>query len=110
MRISDWSSDVCSSDLPDEQLDEPAFARLVRSARSGVSPGCELRKLRIEPRLESIALGGRDVGRSLAAGPQTGNGRPYSGFARSEERRVGQECVSTCRYRWAPYHSKNKNI
>src|SRR3546814_15067427 len=28
---------------------------------------------------------------------------------RSEERRVGQECVSTCRYRWSPYH-KNKKI
>src|SRR3546814_11605181 len=28
---------------------------------------------------------------------------------RSEERRVGQECVSTCRYRWSPYHKKKKN-
>src|SRR3546814_17926912 len=27
---------------------------------------------------------------------------------RSEERRVGKECVSTCRYRWSPYHSKKK--
>src|SRR3546814_20063602 len=29
--------------------------------------------------------------------------------ARSEERRVGKECVSTCSYRWSPYHSKKKN-
>src|SRR3546814_19508891 len=29
-------------------------------------------------------------------------------FSRSEERRVGKECVSTCRYRWEPYHSKKK--
>src|SRR3546814_13214962 len=29
-------------------------------------------------------------------------------FVRSEERRVGQGCVSTCRSRWSPYHSKNK--
>src|SRR3546814_19250025 len=29
---------------------------------------------------------------------------------RSEERRVGKECVSTCRSRWSPYNSKNKNI
>src|SRR3546814_20715201 len=29
--------------------------------------------------------------------------------ARSEERRVGKECVSTCRSRWSPYHSKKKN-
>src|SRR3546814_14885300 len=28
-------------------------------------------------------------------------------FGRSEERRVGKECVSTCRSRWSPYHSKN---
>src|SRR3546814_20147074 len=31
------------------------------------------------------------------------------GSGRSEERRVGKECVRTCRYRWSPYHSKNKN-
>src|SRR3546814_16680067 len=30
--------------------------------------------------------------------------------ARSEERRVGQECVSTCRFRWSPYHEKQKKI
>src|SRR3546814_19101588 len=37
--------------------------------------------------------------------------RGYAGKAqknRSEERRVGQECVSTCRSRWSPYHSKKK--
>src|SRR3546814_18437127 len=32
------------------------------------------------------------------------------GIDRSEERRVGQECVRTCRYRWSPYHLKNKSI
>src|SRR3546814_9751617 len=30
--------------------------------------------------------------------------------ARSEERRVGKECVSTCRSRWSPYHSTKKNL
>src|SRR3546814_18078626 len=30
------------------------------------------------------------------------------GDTRSEERRVGKECVSTCRYRWSPYHLKKK--
>src|SRR3546814_14885732 len=33
---------------------------------------------------------------------------PMTRAARSEERRVGKECVSTCRSRWSPYHSKNK--
>src|SRR3546814_4198002 len=28
---------------------------------------------------------------------------------RSEERRVGKECVSTCRSRWSPYHSKKQD-
>src|SRR3546814_12439463 len=32
------------------------------------------------------------------------------GWDRSEERRVGKECVSTCRSRWSPYHSQKKNI
>src|SRR3546814_17133293 len=37
----------------------------------------------------------------------TGDG-PVRLAIRSEERRVGKECVSTCRSRWAPYHSKKK--
>src|SRR3546814_11198126 len=73
MRISDWSSDVCSSDLAG------SLAVLLR------------RKERIEDAAE-------DLGRYPAAG--IGN--------RSEERRVGTECVSTCRYRWAPYNLKKK--
>src|SRR3546814_16011079 len=34
---------------------------------------------------------------------------PFSAQARTEERRVGKECVSTCRTRWSPYHSHKKN-
>src|SRR3546814_13774826 len=35
---------------------------------------------------------------------------PLSALVRSEERRVGKECVSTCRSRWSPYHEKKKRI
>src|SRR3546814_1104734 len=74
MRISDWSSDVCSSDL---------FA---------VLGGLFLA-------LECIAIGlycyMGIYARRLFARP---SGK------RSEERRVGKECVSTCRSRWSPYH------
>src|SRR3546814_14729915 len=35
---------------------------------------------------------------------------PVVSAKRSEERRVGKECVSTCRSRWSPYHSKNKTL
>src|SRR3546814_1453478 len=54
------------------------------------------------------ALAGRDIGRLVDVG--TGTGRMIELFAgratevRSEERRVGKECVSTCRSRWSPYH------
>src|SRR3546814_1359054 len=60
MRISDWSSDVCSSDLTGLQHCHQHRAL----SPTGVRPGDD----------------------------------------RSEERRVGKECVSTCRSRWSPYH------
>src|SRR3546814_2154243 len=71
MRISDWSSDVCSSDLSllALTLTNTVVASLRRLSR---------RDVRI-PAFVTI-------------------------IARSEERRVGKECVSTCRSRWSPYH------
>src|SRR3546814_18292794 len=73
MRISDWSSDVCSSDL------------LGFVCMAWVLPRGEHHP--IELALMSSA--------ALTA-------------LRSEERRVGKECVSTCRSRWSPYHLKKK--
>src|SRR3546814_3137398 len=80
MRISDWSSDVCSSDL---------FV--------------VARKDRGRPRHQiEQALGGDDSRFEgvIAAGDEAARQRDI----RSEERRVGKECVSTCRSRWSPYH------
>src|SRR3546814_13413440 len=71
MRISDWSSDVCSSDL----------------------------KLSGEMRLDAQAIAAIPMGQRALLIPL---------IARSEERRVGKECVSTCRSRWSPYHEKKK--
>src|SRR3546814_9388249 len=84
MRISDWSSDVCSSDLIDN-----------------------LERQRIA--IEREALGALGEQQRLAvAAPDLGIvGDLLLGEvveARSEERRVGKECVSTCRSRWSPYH------
>src|SRR3546814_9624633 len=77
MRISDWSSDVCSSDLPvDDEHD----------AVVGPEVGEVGTRLRLFP------------------GGEHGLFRVLSGIWRSEERRVGKECVSTCRSRWSPYH------
>src|SRR3546814_15687054 len=92
MRISDWSSDVCSSDLssPDH------WRRLRQAVQAG---GRAARPpLRQKP------------GRFRPAGddPRRARRRCRSSGGRSEERRVGKECVSTCRSRWSPYHSKKK--
>src|SRR3546814_19299180 len=82
MRISDWSSDVCSSDLR-------------RQCGGNIAQAAGL-----DERIEF----GRDVEHAHRAS-QPGSTQP---FERSEERRVGKECVSTCRSRWSPYHYKKK--
>src|SRR3546814_16156274 len=103
MRISDWSSDVCSSDLslPVETL----LHRLFHETPPQLAPQAELHfactcsHAKVEKMLLSL---GRDTLQSLL--DETGE----ADICRSEERRVGKECVSTCRSRWSPYHYKNK--
>src|SRR3546814_15909589 len=58
-------------------------------------------------RLVNSATWGLVVGRALVGEGRAGPLRRL--IARSEERRVGEECVSTCRSRWSPDHSKKKN-
>src|SRR3546814_5151065 len=87
MRISDWSSDVCSSDL---HTGGPA-ARSPQGGAGSASevgdwPGPADHRLVVDDRVVA------GVVLSITDG------------ARSEERRVGKECVSTCRSRWSPYH------
>src|SRR3546814_8142558 len=71
MRISDWSSDVCSSDL--KRGEDDSWHRGLHGSDSATAS------------LDARRLRGRQA-------------------ERSEERRVGKECVSTCRSRWSPYH------
>src|SRR3546814_3587624 len=88
MRISDWSSDVCSSDLEVSSVREQlADYRLVRFDMT--RSDAEQRAL-----LDRYQLFGPPALQLFAP----------SGDERSEERRVGKECVSTCRSRWSPYH------
>src|SRR3546814_20489768 len=102
MRISDWSSDVCSSDLEaaraeterlrDQMKQTQLGATLVlqdvvfETARAELKPGAEQR---LAPLVSY-----------LQANPEV----RVRIDGRSEERRVGKECVSTCRSRWSPYH------
>src|SRR3546814_10948364 len=97
MRISDWSSDVCSSDLRD--CDSPGI-------------GCGWTDFRSYDKwvtgtttLDSVG-GGVYAGTLNASGfGLTNAGSPYDAATtpdRSEERRGGKECVSTCGYWWSP--------
>src|SRR3546814_5212968 len=85
MRISDWSSDVCSSDLLDMFLTSKLKI-------------CGEVELQVHQFLLSRTGRLEDVER-IYAHPQS-----LAQCKRSEERRVGKECVSTCRSRWSPYH------
>src|SRR3546814_18963339 len=94
MRISDWSSDVCSSDL-----DSVKSYFGMRKISTGVNP-----------KTGKLAL-------LLNNKPLFHNGTLDQGWwperlltPRSEERRVGKDCVSTCRSRWSTYHKKNNKI
>src|SRR3546814_4029664 len=97
MRISDWSSDVCPSDLP--EVGRVGFA-VVGPAGEGFHP------------VMASAQAGEVVGVGLtwwAVGVvgldvvEVGAGRG-DGAVRSEGRRVGKECDSTGRSRWGTYH------
>src|SRR3546814_15388414 len=88
MRSSDWSSDVCSSDL-DRSGGQCRWARGLRRLVCG------------------IAFAG-DGSISVCRKGRFSSSGKKGASTRSEERRVGKECVSTCRYRWSPYHQKKK--
>src|SRR3546814_17794756 len=119
MRISDWSSDVCSSDLA-------GATRVVAAMSGGVDSSVAAALLHAEGyEVVGITLQLYDHGMALAkkgaccAGQDIYDARQVAerlGIphyvldyeSRSEERRVGKECVSTCRSRWSQYHKKKK--
>src|SRR3546814_18021954 len=97
MRISDWSSDVCSSDLADQAFDHRA--RLRTDAGHAALLAAPEGRLQQDENGEQL----EPAEQHAEAHEQLGAVRP-AGEVRSEERRVGKECVSTCRSRWSPYH------
>src|SRR3546814_19082491 len=102
MRISDWSSDVCSSDLGHQ------VAPVVRAVAGDVDDLARaLEAVVVEQgRSEVDGAADRGVVRRPRAALRQRHGKGRS--RRSEERRVGKECVSTGRSRWSPYHEKKK--
>src|SRR3546814_2033095 len=90
MRISDWSSDVCSSDLRD--LAEGAGHRDILHRQKVAQ-----RKMQADAEHQQYDADFRQFIGQAGIGDEARR-------ERSEERRVGQECVSRCRSRWSPYH------
>src|SRR3546814_6840935 len=93
MRISDWSSDVCSSDLNDFHVFKFNYELGIRD-KFFTAAFIEAEKRRLGP------LFGTFYNADFFASESTW----YEAEHRSEERRVGKECVSPCRSRWSPYH------
>src|SRR3546814_5313994 len=105
MRISDWSSDVCSSDLERQ----PVFIALhptqrMGKAKSGIS-GDNAVDRQLPPKR---AVGGPEIERAGKAAID--RAQPDEQLPdRSEERRVGKEGVSQFRTRWSQYHLKTQH-
>src|SRR3546814_17432803 len=106
MRISDWSSDVCSSDL-----ELPTTSTVIRpntilvalvvgvvvTVLSAIAPALRATRVRPLAAMREVA-----VDETGASKRRIVIGAVLVIFGRSEERRVGNECVSTCRSRWSP--------
>src|SRR3546814_17657234 len=115
MRISDWSSDVCSSDLK-VRFTGKKLTQKIYYRHTGYAGGIK------EARADKVLAGRfperileKAVERMVPRGPLgrqqmrnlrifAGTAHPHAAQNRSEERRVGKECVSTCRSRWSPLH------
>src|SRR3546814_12603729 len=113
LRISDWSSDVCSSDLRRAPAAERPLGLERVIALLGIEP-------LLERRPGSLSGGEKQrvaLGRALLANPrlllmdeplaaldQPRKEEILPFIERSEESRVGKECVRPCRFRWAPCH------
>src|SRR3546814_18290928 len=109
MRISDCSSDVCSSDLRAQfgrgaqRIRNPLCGALVvgreRHAHMTIIEDRVVLTVGLLDLVEAL----RDQERLDAVAGHEGE-RGFEEIERSEERRVGKECVRTCRSRWSPYH------
>src|SRR3546814_18371576 len=103
MRISDWSSDVCSSDLERQLRRDMRLLGDLCFLQRHVRPrpvSAAILHVRVEEEAVEVVA---DVVMMLDVGARPALAVDRAD-PRSEERRVGKECVSTCRSRWSPYH------
>src|SRR3546814_12818202 len=92
MRISDWSSDVCSSDL--------------RFTFLGYLPSEKAARVQRLKEIEKISQKNHETQIFIETPYRNQHLLEDIVVNRSEERRVGKECVSTCSSRWSPYHKR----
>src|SRR3546814_19767747 len=119
MRISDWSSDVCSSDLSGLEIWTMLGAKAVMSSRTrdeklrgmrySLRPG-----IAIDGTLTRSPVGSKSglatVGESTRTAAPFASRQPTRRLSRTDDRRVGKECVSTCISRGAPVNLKKNMI
>src|SRR3546814_11810154 len=105
MRISDWSSDVCSSDLFPDIAEIGQQQRMIRPLTIGADEialgiiGMARGDNAAHHEADHLAAEWRGLHVAILA-----RGHPHARAGRSEERRVGQELVSTFNSRWSPEH------
>src|SRR3546814_19298512 len=111
MRISDWSSDVCSSDLADAWTRQHGGIAAATPGEAAKDADVVLSCVGNDDDLAQVTLGRDGAFKALKAGALFVDHTPVSAriarqlsveAASSEERRGGKECVSTCRSRWSP--------
>src|SRR3546814_20609945 len=106
MLISDWSSDVCSSDLTREEAEllastqQQAFVALSTGKPGRMKPPLAGYKDSLPPNARAIL---DHVLQCSAVGTVDDVAAGLNGFVRSEERRGGKECVRTWKSQWSPY-------
>src|SRR3546814_14275259 len=127
MRISDWSSDVCSSDLKIPARETLRYARahplveleaawrgdrfrqeLAEDLARALVRAYERRSLDDETSRRAVVEDARLCVEAAIGEPVGQHGNAKRGPIRSEDRRVGEECGSTCRTRWSPENYKKK--
>src|SRR3546814_15972474 len=102
-RISDWSSDVCSSDLGMKTCSRPPRGSMHMAVRTTEESDCWLAGSGTCSRRPGVPAGRRPRAQACM--------RSVTSFlARSDARRVGKECVSTCKSGWVVVHEKKKSI
>src|SRR3546814_16335571 len=105
MRISDGSSYVCSSDLDGKLVVEGVNVAARHRKPTQANPQGGIERSEAPLHISKVAIADPKTGTPTRVRFEEKGGKKVRvAVKRSEERRVGKECVSTCSSRWSPYH------